>query len=47
MGFILAHKFEIASILWIISELMAENKKIEANSVYQLVKGILKQFLGK
>lgn len=47
MEFIIAHKVEILSILWLVSELLGENKKIEANSVYGFIKILLKKALGK
>lgn len=47
MEFIISHQAQILGILWLVSELLGENKKIEANSVYGFIKILLKKALGK
>jgi hypothetical protein len=47
MEFVISHKAEILGILWIISEMLGENKKIAANSIFGLVKQLIKNALGK
>lgn len=37
----------VGTVLFLVSELLASNKKIAANSVFQLVSGFLKKAFGK
>lgn len=47
MEFILAHKVEILAALLAIDALLVEIPAIKANSVHQLIVGILKSLSGK
>lgn len=47
MEVILAHKFEIVGFLLALSELLALSPKIKANSIFQLIVGIIKKIAGK
>jgi hypothetical protein len=47
MEVILAHKLEITVFLLALSELLALSPKIKANSIFQLVVGIIKKIAGK
>jgi hypothetical protein len=47
MEIVLAHKAEILGILWLVSEVLAAIPAVKANSVFQIVKGILAKVLGK
>lgn len=47
MEFIIAHKAEILALLLAVSECLALSKKIEANSIFQLVYSAIKKAAGK
>lgn len=47
MEVILAHKLEIVAFLLALSELLALSPKIKANSIFQLIVGIVKKIAGK
>lgn len=47
MVFVLAHKAEILAVLLAVSELLAVNPKIKANSIFQLAVDLVKKVLGK
>jgi hypothetical protein len=47
MELIIAHKVEILALLLAISECLAISKKIEANSIFQLVFSMIKKAAGK
>lgn len=47
MEVIIAHKVEILALLLAISECLAISKKVEANSIFQLVFGLIKKAAGK
>jgi hypothetical protein len=47
MEVILAHKLEIVAFLLALSELLALSPKVKANSIFQLVVGIIKKIAGK
>lgn len=47
MAFIIANKAVILGCLWALSESLASIPQVNANSVFQLVFGILKSIAGK
>ena len=47
MQFITSHWGEIATLLWGTSELLGEVPSIKANSIFGVLKGMLKAILGK
>ena len=47
MEVVLAHKAEIITALFLLSEILALIPSIKANSVFQLVVGLLKKVSGK
>lgn len=47
MEVILAHKLEIVAFLLALSELLALSPKVKANSIFQIVVGIIKKIAGK
>jgi hypothetical protein len=46
-AFITAHAVEILGIWVLVEQLLAANKKIKANSTFQLVSNLIKTFLSK
>lgn len=47
MEVILAHKVEILALLLALSEVLAISPKIQANSIFQLIVGVIKKIAGK
>lgn len=47
MDLVLAHKVEILGILLLVSEILSSIPSIEANSIFQLIVGLLKKIAGK
>jgi hypothetical protein len=46
-AFITAHAVEILGIWVLVEQLLAANKKIKANSTFQLISNLIKTFLSK
>jgi len=47
IAFLIAHKEVILMFLLSLSEILALNPKIKANSIFELVVGLVKKALGK
>ena len=47
MEIILAHKLEIVGFLLALSELLALSPQVKANSIFQLIVGVIKKIAGK